>query len=284
MARSASGSGEVSGDAGSQVSADSSGPVAGSANGSSVGEGGGPDRSMLDQREGESEKCHRAFLLFVMQDPDRRNLSATGRAVGRAESTVRSWRSRWSWPERIEALGSTSDVLATAAYREWYYPKFRLREIVEIEEYLSAPFSPEAAVPKSVAQEVRSAVRGDSGREAKREAARQARRRHLALVDGALGLVARRVANGEVRVNLRDIPVLLDLRDRLEEPTAAQSGSGVIIESVRVKVARETGADVIAAMHEDAQELTAILGAIRSAGEVPESLRAGQAGPAGGES
>lgn len=228
--------------------------------------------SPLVQRDRESERAHRAFLLWAMQAPGRRNLSAAARAVGRSEATAREWRRRWEWSERVSALGEANDVAATAAYREWYYPKWKLREVVEVEDFLAAPFRPEAVVAPSVVAEVRQAIRGDGKREREIEARRQSRRRHRALVDGALGLVAKRVAAGEVKVSLRDIPTLLDLRERLDDGDHGSGSGGVVIESVRVRVARESGGDLVAALYEDAVELVAILGAIRSAGEVPAHL------------
>jgi len=228
--------------------------------------------SPLGRRDREGERAHRAFLLYAMQDPERRSSSAAGRGVSRAESTTREWRRRWSWEDRISALGEAADVKAATAYREWYYPRFRLREIVEVEDRLAAPFRPESVVSPTVAAEVREAARGDTQREAAADARKRSRRRHMALIDGALGLVAKRVAAGEVRVTLRDIPTLLDLRERLEDPHAGTGGGGVVIESVRVRVARDSGGDVIEAMHEDALELVAILGAIRSAGNVPAEI------------
>ena len=231
------------------------------------------DASPLARISREGERAHRAFLLYAMQDPDSRNLSAAGRGVSRAESTVREWRRRWKWADRIDRLGTASDVKAATAYREQYYPTYKLREIVEVEDHMSAPFRPDAVVSPTVAAEVKQAVRGDSGAQRAAEARKKNQRRHLALVDGALGLVAKRVAAGEVKVTLRDITTLLDLRDRLEDPTGGQSGSGVVIESVRVKLARQSGGDVVEALHEDALELAAILGAIRSSSEVPEAIQ-----------
>ena len=228
--------------------------------------------SPLVQRERESERAHRSFLLWAMQAPESRNLSAAARAVGRSEATAREWRRRWEWTERVEALGEASDVAAVAAYREWYYPKWKLREVVEVEDFLAAPFRPDAVVAPSVVSEVRAAIRGDGKREAEVEARRKARRRHRALVDGALGLVAKRVAAGEVRVSLRDIPTLLDLRERLDDGVPGGGSGGVVVESVRVRLARERGEDLVGALYEDAVELVAILGAIRSAGEVPSRL------------
>lgn len=228
--------------------------------------------SPLVQRERESERAHRAFLLWAMQSPEQRNVSAAARAVGRAEGTAREWRRRWGWDDRISSLGEANDAAAVAAYREWYYPKWKLREVVEVEDFLAAPFRPEAVVAPSVVAEVREAIRGDGKREAEAEARRKSRRRHRALVDGALGLVAKRVAAGEVRVSLRDIPTLLDLRDRLDDGGAATGHGGIVVESVRVRLARETGSDVVGALHEDALELVAILGAIRSTEEVPARL------------
>jgi hypothetical protein len=82
-------------------------------------------------------------------------------------------------------------------------------------------------------------------------------------------LIARKLKADELRVNVRDIPLLLESRDRLfNVVSGSNSSGGVVIESTRVKQARETGTDLIEALHEDAVEMVVILGALRQTGVV----------------
>ena len=95
--------------------------------------------------------------------------------------------------------------------------------------------------------------------------------RHIKLVDASLGVIARKLKADEVRVSVRDIPVLLECRDKLVGVvggTHAGANNGPIVETARVKHARETGGDLVTAMHEDAQELVSLLGAMVTAASV----------------
>ena len=69
---------------------------------------------------------------------------------------------------------------------------------------------------------------------------------------------------------MRDVPALLECRRQLVDVIGGthDTKQGAIIESARVSYAKETGGDVVAAMHEDAMELVALLGAIRSSENV----------------
>lgn len=232
----------------------------------------------LRRRERETEVGHRAFLLWTMQDAERRSVRACGRAVARSEACLREWRGRNEWDERARSLGDLATVKASVAYRLLYYPAMRLREIVEVETLLPSPFLPDTPVPlgatlaEQVSDAVRPRTRDEDARKARDE---EQRKRHLALVDGAIGLVAKRIAGGEVKVSLRDVPLLLDLRARMISEAVAPGEGGaspVVVESVRVRYARETGGDILAAMHDDALELATILGALRSASEVRSEL------------
>lgn len=233
---------------------------------------------VLRRRERETEVGHRAFLLWAMQDPERRSVRACGRAVARSEACLREWRGKHEWDARVASLGSLVTVKASVAYRLLYYGEMRLREIVEVESLLPSPFLPDTPIPpgatlgEQVSEAVRPRARDEDARKQREE---EQRKRHLALVDGAIGLVAKRIAAGEVKVSLRDVPLLLDLRARMVTEALAPGQGGavpVVVESVRVRYARESGGDVLAAMHDDALELATILGALRSASEVRSEL------------
>ena len=70
----------------------------------------------------------------------------------------------------------------------------------------------------------------------------------------------------EVKVTVRDIPVLLQCRERLVQIAAGDTsaGPGAVVESARVQHAKATGGDVVEALWDDVQDLGIILGALRS--------------------
>ena len=82
------------------------------------------------------------------------------------------------------------------------------------------------------------------------------------LVDEALQYIHSRIQSGDIRASIRDIPLLLDLRDRLAGAGHSGMSGGLPVESVRVRAARDSGGDILVAMLADAEELTAILGAL----------------------
>ena len=117
----------------------------------------------LSKRRRESERAHRAMLLWGMQDSDRRSVRAAARAVGRSESTVREWRNRWEWEKRVS--GELIEVKSQSVYRKLYYEEFKLREVIEIESNMAAPFMPETPVPASVADTVAEQIKPDKKKE-----------------------------------------------------------------------------------------------------------------------
>jgi len=219
----------------------------------------------LQKRKRESEPAHRALLLFSMQQVGRRSARAAGRAVGRSESTAREWRKRWDWDERSE--GKLSEVQGIAVYRALYYQEFKLREVIEVEDRMAAPFMPDTPVPASVAAAVKDAIHPDKRKDKEREREKLNQTRHVALIDGALGYIAQSLQAGEIRASLRDIPLLLRMREELQlalHPSTSSNGVS-LIESTRVRYAKETGSDTLIAMHEDSVEITTILGALVAA-------------------
>lgn len=217
----------------------------------------------LTKRDRESVRAHRSFLLWAMQEGDRRSTRAAGRAVGRSESTAREWRNRWDWVNR--ASDPLSEVKAQGVYRELYYPEYKLREIVEIEDRMAAPFMPDTPVSSSVAESVAEAIKPETRKDKEQARERKAKQRHVSLIDAALGYVAQQLQANEIRASLRDVPMLLRMRQELTGELLPQDGSFSVVESVRVKAAKANGDDVLDAMHADAIELTAILGALQAA-------------------
>ncbi len=226
----------------------------------------------LNKRKRESERAHRAMLLWGMQDPERRSVRAAARAVNRAESTVREWRSRWEWEKRCDQ--NLIEITSQSVYRKLYYEEYKLREIIEIEDKMASPFMPETPVPSSVADSVAEQIKPNKKKEKEQERELMMAKRHVTLVDGALGYIAGQLQDGAIKASLRDIPLLLKMRQELTGGIASSTdGGGIaqVIETTRVRFAKESNGDVLEAMHEDALELASILGALAAAKRMADS-------------
>jgi len=233
---------------------------------------------------GERRDRHRALLLWAMQAPGERSMRAVGRALGCSDGSVRNWRRSGAWDQRADGEGQESDSVALDLYRDGYMADFGAMEVPHVAGQVVRPLGsldlrdPGAQAAHDARQRVAQAV--PAARAAAEQATAQAvadhRRdsrevaeKHIRLVDGALGVIARKLKADEVRVSVRDIPVLLECRDRLSSVMAGASAdpAGRVVESARVAHAKATGGDVVAAMHDDALELVAILGAIRTSAD-----------------
>jgi hypothetical protein len=225
-------------------------------------------RSPMERIRKEPEMAYRCFLLWAMQNPRKRNQAAAGRAVERHANVVLQWKKRWSWIERANTV-ELPDVTAQAIYRKKFYDRYKLRELIEVEKYLSVPFMQTTPIPETVAEEVSKATSPTKQGVKEKKHKQEMRRRHKALVDGAIGLLARRIAAGEIKCSMRDLPILLKIRNEYEDnQIATDEKSGFVIETVRVKQAKAIGEDILTAMLEDAREAVAILGALVAANEL----------------
>ena len=106
-------------------------------------------------------------------------------------------------------------------------------------------------------------------------------RRQVLLIDGVLGLIARKVQDGSLRVRVSDIPPLLKARAILtglpgegEAVPQVESSQHLhqhvhVVESVRLRDAKKSGDSgaVLDAMSAEVQDLQVILGAIPRGGE-----------------
>lgn len=55
----------------------------------------------LNRQKRETRKAHMAFLLWAVQDPERRSIRLAARALGKSESLFRRWSHRWGWKDRL---------------------------------------------------------------------------------------------------------------------------------------------------------------------------------------
>lgn len=107
----------------------------------------------LDRMDGENRTAHRALILYAIQDADIRSFRAAASGVERSESTVRSWRDRWRWQERLEAAGAAVQTRALQVYRESYAYHYRGRDVIPaIQARMSVPIlSDDPALPPPAA-------------------------------------------------------------------------------------------------------------------------------------
>lgn len=102
-------------------------------------------------------------------------------------------------------------------------------------------------------------------------------RRQILLIDGVLGLIARKVQDGSLNVRVSDIPALLRARalitglpaEQEAQPTTVDQSQHLhqhvhVVESVRMRDARKSGkkTEVLEAMTAEVNDLQVILGAI----------------------
>jgi len=91
-------------------------------------------------------------------------------------------------------------------------------------------------------------------------------------VDRSIQYISDSLLAGDVKVTLKDLPVMLELRDNLtgKEREADQNGGTIIVETIRVKDAKKSGGDLIEAMLDDSRELVAIFEALSLQGKYPK--------------
>jgi len=223
----------------------------------------------------ERQEAHRAFLLYAMQAPKKRSQRSVALAIGFSTPTIGTWRKRFSWEERISLSGAAHDAIAQKTYNELYFKKIGMREIEVVEKNILAPISVIGTTPKPIADQVmRTVEKSLSSVNSQRGSTifdEQMKSRHLDLVDRSIQYIADCLQTGDVKVTLKDLPVMLDLRDTLTgKVNANEKGSSIIIETIRVKDAKKSGGDLISAMLDDSKELVAIFEALSLQGKHPQ--------------
>jgi hypothetical protein len=224
--------------------------------------------STLARRANESEAAHRALLLFAMQTPTQRNKRATARAVGKSNSTLHGWVNKYGWGDRI--VGQTIDAEAQQLYRRLYFDRVGMQEIAMVEDNIVSPISVVGNTPRPVADTILRTIEATKAPKKSTVFEEEVKRKHLALIDAGIGYIAQGLKAGDIRRSLRDLPLLMTLRKEIISAGKENKGDGIaMIESARMRYAKSTGGDIVCAMHEDAQELCAILGALAEKSDIP---------------
>jgi hypothetical protein len=238
-----------------------------------------PEKSKhpLDSRKGEKSFMHRAFMLWAMQDERCRSGHSVANAMSRGESTVRGWKKKYDWEERVDEAGPAVQQQAIQRYRTRYMHRYGNRELMHVEKRMSVPVLPDEPAPTEDGDSEGQKLADQHALD--RDENRRAASRHLKIVDAAIGTIIGPLKEGKLKLTLRDLPHFIKLRQEMADrlaPPVTKDARGVLIESARVQIAKASGGDVVEAMYEDAQELVAILGAMSAknqpsqAGEVIE--------------
>lgn len=227
--------------------------------------------SSLQRRSKESEAAHRALLLYAMQHKKKRSMRAVSRAMDRSSTTVREYSLRWEWLDRIEKSGVNCEVEAQQIYRHVYFPKLGMKEVSAVNSNIITPVSVSGTTPRTVTDAVSQAIES-SEKNKPTVFDKEIKRKHLMLVDAAIAYVAHGIKNQEIRVTLKDIPHLLNLRGELTGEKAKETKSAIVSESIRVQDAKARGTNILEAMHEDAMEIMTVLGSLKLSEEVPPTL------------
>lgn len=224
----------------------------------------------------ETDEQYRCFLLYAMQDPERRSKRAVWRAIGRsgAESKILTWWKKNRWEDRI--LTDGSDSAAAVVYGKLYYRRFSVGEVRHLADLLKQPFK--APVIKN---EVPSKLDGLLEAEAKQAQAQSAHRAKLAgaIGDSVLNKIGKAVSDPEYQPKLSDInhvELLYKVSSQHKTSVTASPGnesrSDLPHLSERVQQAKRTGnpAAILDAILEDSRELALIMEVITAQADADE--------------
>ena len=218
----------------------------------------------LHRYHNEREIEHRAFLLWAMQAKLNRNVRAISRAVGRSHTSISNYLLKHNWKERVTSITDESE--AQALYKNLYMPEYGMSEIAAVQKYIATPISTNGTMERGIGESVQKAI-DKTSKKIDKVHEKEVQRKHIMLLDAAIGYIAQGLKDGDMKRQIRDLPTLINLRNQIAEiGTSSKNANTIIYESVRVKTAKETGSDIVEAMYEDAKELTAILGSLKGQG------------------
>ena len=227
------------------------------------------DRDPIQRQKGERTKHHRAFLLYAMQNPTARTCRPISDAIGCSHTSVLQWRKKYNWDDR--ARSQTADVVAQQMYRALYMGRYGIQEVSHIQQNITAPVSATTPVPKSVADSVQVSLDQVKDLDDSKHD-KEMRKKQIMILDAAIGYVAQGIKDSDIKRNIRDLPILIGLRNELSDFGNTERGGAVVVESLRVKDAKANGSNIVEAMYEDALELTMILRNLKGTGEAHQQV------------
>lgn len=222
--------------------------------------------SLLAKCKLEGVEEHRAFLLWAMQTPP--NKARVAKIFDRTNAGIGYWATRFQWHRR-RPDSKTIAVECQALYRALYYDTMGESEVKQLGMWLETPVS---AVPvnQDIVDKVRDIVK-NAPEDPKTARDKKIRERHLTALDAAIAYLMQGIKDGSIRRNLRDLPMLIQLREQMGGDKKGQV-TQLVVESLRVQTAKNNDGNVVEAMYEDAMELAIILKNLKSSGEGYEAL------------
>jgi len=214
------------------------------------------ESSGIKRMKCETERHHRAFLLYAMQSLSARKALPISRIMSVSHTAVQQWRKKYRWESRVTS--QTIEVEAQQLYKALYGGTYGVVEISQIEKNIATPVSASSPVSQSVADSVTDAIKQAQSQPTTVHG-KEMKKKQMMILDAAIGYVAQGIRDQSIRRNIRDLPVLIGLRNELAGDGVKADGRTIMIESLRVKDAKASGGNVIEAMFEDALELTLIL-------------------------
>ena len=225
------------------------------------------DPSIAATFVGEDDRSHRAFLLYAMQDPGivaerhrGRSIAAVGTVTGLSRQALNRTSKVLQWDARITKLGSLAMVEATRAYHALYFERYGDREVMGIAARMTVPWPPEATPSGQVAAKI-DEMRAQSSNRTKKQ-----REKIRDLLDGTLVRFGKALVDDRVSFRAGDLIHLARAVElaREPDPSVMSSSGSVSVESVRLRVARATGADLMDAAWQDVEDLRVLLSHLRA--------------------
>ena len=227
----------------------------------------------MRKRQRELDRMYQGFLLWAMQDEDKRSQKAVARAMNMADATIRGWRKKHDWGDRV--ADPSCSAIAVDLYRKRYHAKGGGAEIALVAHNMSIEY--DAAKPREYANETARAVDVHLQIEAERESRRSNERveRLGKVLDGVLVKVGRGLGEGSIEPRVSDLGHVIrgytSIMELAMKREAMASSAGEEGESVaasqRVLQALDKGGDVLEAMEQDAEEVLLIVRSLRTASE-----------------
>lgn len=233
------------------------------------------------RRADEPEHAHRAFLLWAMQSVEKRSLKAASRAMNKPDMTIRKWRKRHDWDLRIEGEPN-HEIIAARLYSDCYHRINGGKEVRLVMQNMAVRYEGNIEPPEEEKTEVAKAVDlyEEIEKENQRKDSKDRLRRLNLVLDGTLARIAKAIAEGDLKPQLRDLGNVIrgyamaessELR-QLSMLPGGERGKDTVADSQRVLLARQRGGDVFQAMREDAEELLLIIRTMEMASDMSNVL------------
>lgn len=230
--------------------------------------------------DGEDERHHRAFLLYAMQSDDeardltqRRSLRAVARVLPASDNSVRKWREKFNWHERIQDPNHCQQ--ACDLYAEMYHPKLGGRDVAIIQERLGGTYQEPGHKDKTErarAVDLFEQVERESIAAQYRKESDERYERLKTVLDATVVRIAQELQREDSKVRVGDLGVVLRGFKELEEsrirllsmlPSEDDVPGGEQAEpmsvSQRVLQVRAKGGNELEAIRDDLAELSQIV-------------------------